>query len=242
MGYDDHSPLVFHQKILQPVDGLDIQTVGRFVQKDDVRLTEQSLRQKYLNLFLFHQGVHSAVQNVVGKPQTLDQAADVGLRFPTVHFRELAFQLRCANSVFIGEIFLGVQGVLLFHDVIQTLVSHDDRIQYGVFFECKVVLLQYGHAHLRRHRHRTGGRFQISGQDSQECGLTGAVGTDDPITISRCKLQVHVLEQRLSAEIQTDIGNCDHTLPPKLYTVAIPRCAGLLLRDIKMRIGRNRCT
>ncbi len=63
MGDDDHCVLEAGEKILQPGDGLQVELVGGFVQKQDIRVAEQGLGQqhphlvaavKLLHLFLTH--------------------------------------------------------------------------------------------------------------------------------------------------------------------------------------------
>ena len=50
MGYHDDRVLKVDEELLQPGDGVQIQVVGRLVQKQDVRVAEQGLGQKDLYL------------------------------------------------------------------------------------------------------------------------------------------------------------------------------------------------
>ena len=63
MGDDDYCVLEAGEKAIQPGDGLQVELVGRLVQKQDIRVTEQGLGQqhphlivavKFLHLFLTH--------------------------------------------------------------------------------------------------------------------------------------------------------------------------------------------
>ena len=48
---DDHAlVLIVHDEVFQPVDGLDIQIVGRLVQQYDVRVAKEGLSQQHFNL------------------------------------------------------------------------------------------------------------------------------------------------------------------------------------------------
>ena len=185
--------------------------VGGLVQQDDVRLAEEGLGQQHLHLLLGGQRAHLAVQNVLGQSQALDQAAHVTLRLPAVHVGKLRLQFAGLHTVGVGEVLLGVEGVLLLHDIVEPLVAHDDRVQHRVLVVLEVVLLQNAHPLILGDHHLAGGRLQIPGEDPQEGGLSGAVGADDAVAVAGGELQVHVLEQGLSAEIETDVIDCDHT-------------------------------
>ncbi|CAN4008239.1 Restriction alleviation protein, Lar family, partial [Dysosmobacter welbionis] len=94
--------------------------------QDDVRLAEEGLGQQHLHLLLGGQRAHLAVQNVLGQSQALDQAAHVALRLPAVHVGKLRLQFAGLHTVGVGEVLLGVEGVLLLHDIVEPLVAHDD--------------------------------------------------------------------------------------------------------------------
>ena len=61
----DDGALEVQQKVLQPVDGVDVQVVGGLVQQQDVRVAEQRLGQQHLHLrpgrpaFVHHVVVHA---------------------------------------------------------------------------------------------------------------------------------------------------------------------------------------
>ena len=50
MGYHDNGILKVDQKLLQPCDRIQIQMVGRLVEKQDVRVSEQCLRKQNFDL------------------------------------------------------------------------------------------------------------------------------------------------------------------------------------------------
>ena len=61
MGYDDDGVLEVDEKLLEPLDGVQIEVVGRLVEEQDVRITEQRLREEDLNLLGALQLVHLLV-------------------------------------------------------------------------------------------------------------------------------------------------------------------------------------
>ena len=210
MAHHDDEALVGHQEILQPLDSRQIQVVRGLVQQDDVRLAEQRLGQQHLDLFLGGEAGHFAVQDLVGKAQALNQAGDVALSLPAPHLGELRFQLRGLHAVLVGEILLFIEGILLLHDVVEVLVAHDDGIQHRVLIVLEVILLQDGHPFLPGNDDLSAGRLQVSGENPEEGGLAGAIGADDAVAVAGGKFQIHVLEQRLAREVETDVVDCDH--------------------------------
>ena len=71
-----------------------------------------------------------------------------------------------------------------------------------------MVLFEYGHPHARLERYISGGRVEITRKDAQERGFARAVGADDAVAIARREFEIHILKQRLTAEVHTDICNC----------------------------------
>ena len=165
VGYDDNGADIVHQKILQPADGCHIQMVGRLVEQDDFRLTEQRLRQQNLDLLLVAHCRHLLIQKVLVQSQTLEQLADFGFYFPAAQFGKFCFQRCCQLAVLLGEIFFVVQRILLLHDFIQARVALDDGVQHRESVISKVVLLEDGHTLPVRDFDRAGGRLQLAGQN-----------------------------------------------------------------------------
>ena len=64
MGYHDNCVLKVDQKLLQPRNGIQIQVVGRLIQKQDVWVAEQGLGQKYLYLLGAQKGAHLRIVQV----------------------------------------------------------------------------------------------------------------------------------------------------------------------------------
>ena len=54
------------------------------------------------------------------------------------------------------------------------------------------------------------GGFQITGENPQKGGFSGAISADDAVTVAGEELEVNVLEQPLTAELHTEVTDCDH--------------------------------
>ena len=149
MGYNDDRAEVLREEVLQPGYRLNVEVVGRLVHEDYVGISEQALRKQNLDLLVTGQGIHLLVENLLRQTQTLYQLGSVGLSLPAVQLCELGLQLGSAGAVLLGEILLGVERVLLLHDVVQALVAEDNGVLHGVVVERVVILAQHRHAELR---------------------------------------------------------------------------------------------
>ena len=216
MRNDKHGAEIIGKKILQPHDRVDVKTVCRLVKHDDIGIPKKRLRQHDLHLFAFLEVAHHQVKPVVAHAKSLNQTRRLGVSLPTVQFGKFGFQLGRANAVFLGKILFFVDGVLFYLDLIQTLVAHQHRIQYGVFVEGKVILTQNRHANRVGNRYLARRRLQFTAQDLEKGGLSRTVCTDDAIAVSGGKFQVNVLKEKLTAKVKAKIGNCDHDIPPFL--------------------------
>ena len=84
---------VIDEKLLQPVDGLDVQIVGGLVQQHDVGLPEQGLGQQHFHLAAAVEAGHLRVVLGGGDAQAVEQLSRFGLRIPAAQLGELALQL-----------------------------------------------------------------------------------------------------------------------------------------------------
>ena len=64
MGYHDNGVLKVNQKLLQPRNGVQVQVVGRLIQKQNVRVAEQGLGKKHLYLLSAQKGAHLRIVQV----------------------------------------------------------------------------------------------------------------------------------------------------------------------------------
>ena len=211
MADHDDGALKVQQEVLQPVDGVDVQVVGGLVHHQNVRIAEQGLGQQHFHLQTGIQGGHVAGVILRADAQPLENAAGVTLRLPAAQFGVLLLQLTGPHSVLVGHLLLGVDGLFLPAHLIQALVAHDDGVHDVVGIIGVLVLLQYRHAHVGQDGHGAAGGFQVPGQDLQKGGLASPVGADDAVAVAPGELQVHVRKQGLSAVLQPQIGDGDHS-------------------------------
>ena len=122
MGNYDNRIFKVHQEILQPFNRMDIQMVGRLVQKQNIGIAEQSLCQKHLHLLSACQLLHLRIMEFICNPQTVQQHFRIGFRSPAVQLRKFALQLCRLNAVLVCEVLLHIERILLFTDIIQSFM------------------------------------------------------------------------------------------------------------------------
>ena len=210
MRHDEHGAVVIHQKILQPDDARKVEVVRRLIEQDDVRVAEERLRKQNLHLQArIHVG-HHGLMKLRRDAQSLQDARGVRLRLPAAEIRKFLLKLGSADAVLVRHLVLGVDGVLLLAAVIQALVAHDDRVHDGVGVIHRLILLEHRHSRLGIDMHTAGAWLELTGEDLQECGFSGAVCADDAVAIAGGELQVYLGKQRCAAVLQREVINSDH--------------------------------
>ena len=127
--------------------------------------------------------------------KTIQESSCIGFCFPSVHLCEFAFQLTGADTVLVCKVFFCIDGILFLHDLIKSLVTHDNGVQYCIGIIFKVVLLQEGETLSRCDHDITLGRLQLSGKDFKESRFTCSVGSDETVAVSFCKFDIYVFEK-----------------------------------------------
>ena len=141
MGYHDNSIIKIDQEFFKPLNRGKIQMVGRLIQQQNVRISEKCLCKKNLDFHTTGQVSHLCIVEFSVNSKTVQKSSSIGFCFPSVHLCEFTFKLAGTDSVFVGKILLGVNGFLLFHDLIETKVTHNYSVEncIGIIFE--VILL-----------------------------------------------------------------------------------------------------
>ena len=142
--------------------------VGGLIQKQDVGVSEKCLGQKYADLEVILDFLHELVVKGCGNSETVEHLSCLTFRFPAAHLGELALKLSCPDAVFLSEVSLLVDLVTLLHDGIELLISHDDRVDYPMAVESKVILSQGCHSLTRSDDDLSRIRFDLTGKNLQE--------------------------------------------------------------------------
>ena len=195
VAYHQHRMLKVGEVLFQPSHGLHIQVIGRLVQQQVIRISIESLRQHDTHLFLVVQLTHQQIMLVFLDTQTTQQGGSIAFGIPAVQLGKFLFQFGNLQSILVCEILFGIQHFTLLHDIPQHRVSHHHRVHHRKSIPLKVVLAQNGKTLSRSQHDGARRRVQLPGNRFQESRFSGAVGTDDTITVTTCKLQVYVIEQ-----------------------------------------------
>lgn len=71
MGYDNYSTAVIDQKIFKPGDRLHIEVVGRFIEKNQIRLCQQKLAEGNTRFLSAGKRIYLFGKFIFGKTKTL---------------------------------------------------------------------------------------------------------------------------------------------------------------------------
>ena len=142
MGNDDNCIGEVDKELLKPCDSVQIQVVGGLVQEQDIGISEKRPRKQHLDLLRAGQFSHEITVELCLDPEAVEERLSVGLRFPAVEFRELGLQFTCLDAVLVGEVFLHIKSVLLFHDLEETGIALNDRIKNYLVVIFILVLFQ----------------------------------------------------------------------------------------------------
>src|SRR5699024_7927064 len=114
--------------------------------------------------------------------------------------------------IFIGEILLGIKSFLLLHDLIQTGIAHNYRIQRGIRIIFEVVLLQERKTLSRSNGYIAFRRLKLTGQNLQERRFSRSVRTDQAVAVSFSKFDVYFFEKSFLSDSQCYVVGCNHFL------------------------------
>ncbi len=208
MRYEQQRAGILQQELLQPQNGLQVQVVGRFVQKQQIRLAYQRPRQQ-------HAALHSGGEML---EQVLPRQAH-----PGQHRDNVLMHRPCRvglQNVLQGVQFFEVSRIRMQLELAMDLVvlrqgrahlaqspSHhviDAAMQFVRDF-----LRQTGHTQARHAGHLAAFNGHLTPEQFQKRALAGTVPTHQRNPLTRLDLQVDAFEHRLAAVADTDIMKSD---------------------------------
>ena len=165
---DENALLKRTQVFFQPLNGVEVEVVGRLVEQQVVGVSEERLGQHYAYLFIITDVGHLRVVRVFLDAQVLQQLCGLALGFPAIHFGKGHLEFGGAVAVFLGHLVLGVEGFALLHVLPEGLVSHEHGVHHAVFVVLEVVLLEHREALARAHFHGALVGFQLAADGAQQ--------------------------------------------------------------------------
>ena len=123
---------------------------------------------------------------------------------------KLVFEFGYFDAVLVSEVFFGVEGVALLHDLPHHSVTLQHRVEYRLVIEFEVVLREHRQAFAGTEFHLAFGGLEFAADGFEKGGFTGTVGTDDTIDVAVREFHVHILIEDALAELNGYVGKCDH--------------------------------
>ncbi len=139
---DDQRAFVADEKLLQPVNRVQVQVVGGLVEQQRLGMTEECLRQQHPDFLATLQFGHGPFVQCVGDIEPLQEHRGIALRRVAVLFADDALELTEAHAVLVRHVRPRVQGVTLFERIPQPPVAHDDGVDDATAVERVLVLAQ----------------------------------------------------------------------------------------------------
>ena len=217
MGDDDDCIGEVDQELFKPVDGIQIQMVGRLVEEQDIGIAEQGAGKQDLDLLRACELPHQISVQFGLDSQAVEQGLRIGLGLPAVHLGELGLEFAGADSVFIREILFCIEGVFLGADLEQAGIALDDCIQNDLIIIFVVILFQEGEALSLGHGDIAAGGIQLTGQDAEEGGFAGTVSADNAVAVSFCKFDGDIFKQGFFSQAECDSVCLNHIYKPFFF-------------------------
>ena len=142
MGYNDDSVVKVDQEFFEPFNSRQIKVVGRLIQKKNVWVTKQCLCKKNFDLLASCKVSHLGIVEIGFNSKTIQKSSSIRFCFPSVHLCKFPLKFAGTDTIFVCEILFCVDGFFFFHDLIQSLVTHDNSIQNCICIIFEVILLQ----------------------------------------------------------------------------------------------------
>ena len=168
VAHNEYGLLDVAEVVLQPFYGLQVEVVGRLVEKQVVWMSEKSLCQHDPNFLVVRQLAHVLAVQLVLYTKVLHQLCGLAFCFPAVHLGKLQLQFGSPVAVFLRHFRLCVQHLTLLHVLPQWSVSHEYGIHYAELVIFEVVLLQYGESLARTKLNRTLVWLKVAAYGTQE--------------------------------------------------------------------------
>ncbi len=194
---DDQRARVPVQELLEPVDRVEVEVVGRLVEQQRFGMAEERLCEQHAHLLSALQLGHLAIVQPVRNVQPLKQDRGIALGRIAVLFADDALELAEAHTGLVRHLGLRVQLVALGQRVPEPPVAHDDRVDDAKAVERVLILAKHTELGWPDDGALLG--IELAGQQLHEGRLTGAVWAGQAVPPASRKGCGDVLEERLRA-------------------------------------------
>ena len=195
----DQTAVISQQVLLQPVNGLKIEVVRRFIQQQDGRIAEERLGQEDSHFLAALHLRHLSLVELSGNVEALQQGGGVWLGCVATVVTDDALEFADPHAIFIGPIGgVVVELVPFLQGFPENRVAHHHRVDHSIGIEGELVLAKNADAF--RACDRTFGGLQFAGQDFHERRFAGAIGAGNRVAASSLKGRVDLFKQNSGAE------------------------------------------
>ncbi|KAF5033830.1 hypothetical protein DSECCO2_602550 [anaerobic digester metagenome] len=133
------------KEVFKPVNRFEVKVVGRFIQQENIGISEQGLGEENTNFHVVLNVTHFLLLQISGDSQSIEHLGGLGLSLPSSHFSEFTFKFSRPQAILLGEVLFRIDGVPFLHHGIQLLIAHNDCFKNRIIVEGKMVLSEYSH-------------------------------------------------------------------------------------------------
>src|SRR5206468_11337590 len=108
-----HSAVVTNEKVLQPMNGLEVEIIGGLVEEQRFWISEERLGEENANHLTALQLGHLTLVKFVGDVEALEKDGGVRLSLIPVFITDNALELAKAGAVFVCHLGLGIDDLAL---------------------------------------------------------------------------------------------------------------------------------
>ncbi len=203
VAHHEHRVLEVRQILLEPCHGFEVKVVGRFVEEKIVGVAEEGFGKQHAYFLVRAHVAHQHSVTVFLYAKAAQQRRGIALGVPTLELGEALLQLGSPYAVGIVEIRLGIERVLLLHNVPQHGMTLKHGVEHCAVVKLEVVLLQHAHTLAGALRHTARCGRELPAEHAHQRGLAGTIGTDYAIAVAGSELEIDVLKKGLFAELYT---------------------------------------
>jgi hypothetical protein len=224
VGDGHHAALEVDQQLLQPLDRVQVQVVGGFVEQQDIGLAHQRLGE--CDAFAGSAGQRADLRLWI-QMQAMQGLLDALLPVPAV--------LRLNRALQGIEVALTVR--VLFDQLDQSLEACAHRSEHGVVRVQQRFLGDKRQAHALLELDHSVVRFLHASQDLEQRGLSRAVASDEADALATLQREAGLVEKCHVAEGQMGVNECDQCHVSADYPACISPARPACTAEDRLRAG-----
>ena len=199
MGDEHHAAAPALQERFEPVDGFDVEVVGRFVQQQHIGAGHQRARQQHAAL---HAAGQAAEFGFAVEVELGQGFADALVQSPAVGGVDLGLHVAERFAI---EDFGVAEMVELGQPLAQFAQAIGHDVEHRAGSAMRHFLLQAGDTHALLHADFAVIGLVVAGQQLEQGGFAGAVAADQGDAFARLDRQFGLFQQQRAADAEVDV-------------------------------------